>query len=112
MPALISLPRVAFAAVLLLAGAGCKNECQKICTDMADYAADSCGQEFSKDEIKACVKANKRSALAEGVEDVCEETRPFLTEEWTCDDIAEYFDTPAAAGDGADGGGDETGTAR
>lgn len=91
----------ALLAVLLLGA--CKNECQQLCSDIADYAVD-CGFEFTKDEVKACEDANKSKDIDDNVIAICEETRPFLEEEWTCDEIGEYFDT--AGGTGGSGGSD------
>ena len=100
---------LAFGAMVALSG--CKNECQKLCGDIADFAETECGQEFPKEELKACVSANKSSALAEGADEVCGEIRPFLTEEWTCEEINEYFDAPAGGtGGGTDGTGATDGT--
>jgi hypothetical protein len=95
-------------AVALLLGA-CKNECQQLCNDIADYAVD-CGFEFTKEEVKACEDANKSKDLNDNTLAVCEETRPFLSEEWSCDEIGEYFDSAGGTGgtegsDGSDGSG-------
>ncbi len=89
------------AAALLLGG--CKNECQQLCNDIADYAVE-CGFEFSKEEIKACEDANKAQLRGDNALAVCEDTRPFLPEEWSCDEVSEYFDAPGGTGsDGSDG---------
>ena len=99
--------RPLLAAALLLSA--CKNECQQLCNDIADYAVD-CGFEFSKEEIKACEDANKGKELNDNTLAVCEETRPFLAEEWSCDEISEYFDTAGGGGSsGGTGGSDGTG---
>jgi hypothetical protein len=103
-----------FAALALAAALpGCQNECQQTCQDMAAYA-EECGQEFPGEQLRQCRKDFARSAITDRGEDLetalqaCEDARPLLREEWTCDDIAEYFDA-AAAGGGGSSGGEDTG---
>lgn len=88
---------------LVVGLSACKNECQLLCEDMADFAEESCSQEWDKDQVKSCKDTYKSSNLADGDAEICEEVRPFLQEEWTCDEIGEYFDAAAGAGGGADG---------
>ncbi len=80
--------------------AGCRNACQDLCKEMADFA-EECGQTVSRDDLRACYEANSRKALAEGGSDTagdaydvatCRDVAGKLREEWTCDDIAPYFD--------------------
>lgn len=111
--ALMSRSWSPFVALALAAALpGCQNECQQTCQDMAAYA-EECGQEFPREQLRQCRKDFARSAISDRGEDVetalqaCEDARPLLREEWTCDDIAEYFD--AAAGGGGSAGGDDTG---
>ena len=103
-------PKLFLLCGLLVGLAACKNECQQLCTDMADFAADECNQEFDKDQLKACNDAYKKSNLEEGAIETCEEVRPFLQEEWTCEEIGEYFDAAAGSGGGTDGADGTDGT--
>ena len=48
---------------------GCRNQCQRLCSDIADYAQEECGLEFSDEEVKQCFKDNKRSQLRQYIED-------------------------------------------
>ena len=93
--------------MMLLATTGCRNNCQQLCQEMADFASEDCGQEFSKDDVKACMDAYHSREIDDQTDEVCEDISPSLREEWTCDDIAAYFD-----GGGADaaGGGNDTGS--
>ena len=70
--------------------AGCRNECQQLCLDMADYAESDCKKPFPDNQVKAC--QDKYASAVEQTLDACETYRPTLKEEWTCDDIKQYFD--------------------
>ncbi|MBM75859.1 MAG: hypothetical protein CMK59_10700 [Proteobacteria bacterium] len=68
---------------------GCKNPCQQLCDEIEDFAQE-CGEEFSKDLQKEC-HIEYRWHPKEGKQ-ACSTALPKLREEWTCDDIAVYFD--------------------
>jgi len=82
--------RLALLPIALLALAGCRNDCQKLCVAMSDYASE-CGYEVSKDELKACISDHANKTTPKTERDVCAEEAPALREEWTCDEIARYF---------------------
>lgn len=85
----------ALAAALLTGAlsAGCKNDCQQLCHAMADYAAEDCGKEWSKEQLKSCMDDQKAAVEDnEEREQVCADITDSLREEWTCEDIAAYFD--------------------
>ena len=69
----------------------CRNSCQQICPRMAAYAED-CGFTVTSEEVGACMAAQ---AGAESKEDrqICREAgdRATLREEWTCDDLSDYW---------------------
>lgn len=88
------------AAGLLLVASGCRNDCQQLCQEMADFAEEDCGKEFPKEEVNACMDAYHKRELEEGDEEVCADITPTLREEWTCDDINAYF-TEATSGSGS-----------
>lgn len=78
---------------LVAALSGCKNDCQQLCHEMADYAAEDCGKEWSKDQLSTCMDDQKAAVEANpSREQVCADITPTLREEWSCDDIATYFD--------------------
>ncbi len=70
---------------------GCRNACQQICPLMAAYARD-CGHEVSSAEVSACVAAQSGSASSDD-RAVCREagSRSVIREEWTCDDLSDYW---------------------
>jgi len=79
--------RCLMAIALLLAG--CQNECQQICLDMADYAESDCDKTFSEDQIDECLKS-----FADPTEkqlDNCATYGSRISEEWSCEDIGDYF---------------------
>ena len=110
-PALPAAARGAAALLGLAALGGCRNPCQDLCHEMADYAAEDCGEEWSQDEIKACTEAYREADDDEQA--VCEDIAPSLREEWTCDDLSPYFSGGGASGgtDGTDGTDGTGGTA-
>ena len=80
--------------LLLLAltlAAGCRNSCQQLCNDMANFAKDNCGKEFSSDEVSQCISDHSKEDA--DAREACSTAAPGLdsTEEWNCDDIQEYF---------------------
>ena len=90
---------------LALGLAGCRNSCQDLCQEMADFAEEECGKEFPKDQVKECMETYHNREIDEGDEAVCEDILPTLREEWTCEEIKPYFE-----GGGGGGGGTDTGS--
>jgi hypothetical protein len=95
------------ALLTLLATTACRNNCQQLCQDMADFAAEDCGEEFSKDDVKSCMDAYHNREIDDEADEVCEDISSSLREEWTCDDIKEYFTEDSPSGGG---GSDDTGS--
>lgn len=87
------LPSALLVALSLLTG--CRNSCQQLCGDIADYALENCSLEFSQEEMDTCVADHARSELDRSDLDACEEAAPALEEEWSCDDLKEYFKASA-----------------
>jgi len=81
--------------------AGCGNPCQQICGRMAAYARD-CGYEVPASEVSACMEAQGGDASADD-RDVCREFggRQEIREQWTCDDVAAYFERANAEDTGS-----------
>ena len=79
---------------LLLSFTGCKNPCQQLCDEIADFVKNECGSEigetFSKEQIKEC-RAEYSWHPKEGKQ-ACSAALPKLREEWTCEDMIVYFD--------------------
>lgn len=75
--------------------AGCKNSCQQLCVDIADYALESCNLQFSDEEMDACIADYSRSELDRSDLQSCEEAAPSLEEEWDCDTLKDYFKASA-----------------
>ena len=99
---------ISFALPLLAALAGCKNDCQKLCQELAAYAEEECGLTWSDEEIKQCMADHKRSETTEQERLICESNIDGLREEWTCDDLEDYFDKDGGSAAGATG--DDTAT--
>ncbi len=83
--------------------AGCRNPCADLCTTFADYA-ETCGFEWSKDDTKACYDDHKKDSLSETELQTCDEYGDRVEDEWTCDDLAPYFDGGGGGGSADDGG--------
>jgi hypothetical protein len=83
---------------IAIASAGCGNACQQICGRMAAYARD-CGYDVPNDEVQACM-AEQADATDR---DVCREfgSRETIREQWTCDDVAAYFERANANDSGS-----------
>lgn len=81
---------VAVASFLSVVGTGCSNPCQAICHDMADYA-EQCGFTVVDGELDACMDSFSNANLPDGQKDVCREHGGNLEEEWTCQDVGDYF---------------------
>ncbi len=89
--------------VSILVLAGCRNPCADLCKTFQDYA-ETCGYEWTKDDLKACYDDNAKDGLSETELQTCDEYGDRLEDEWTCEDLAPYFDGSGGGGDGGDGG--------
>ncbi len=81
-------------AVLLLGaalGSGCNNACQALCGEMYDYALE-CGHPVTKDELKACRASQSNSNTPRSERALCREHYDDMRNEWSCDDLADYWD--------------------
>ncbi len=76
--------------------AGCKNACQQACVRMADYA-EECGNPVSQDEIQICIQ--DQGTVSGPERDACQVygTPDAIRTEWSCDDLAPYFEGGGAA---------------
>ena len=78
---------IIFATALL---AGCQNECQQVCLDMAEYAETDCEKTFKDAQVDSCLE--KYSEATEKELETCATYGDKISEEWSCADIGEYFD--------------------
>ena len=76
---------------LLVFLVGCRNDCQQLCNTMADFAKE-CGETVDKKQINTCMTDNRKRNLTADQLDACDEYGDSVDEEWTCDDVEEYFD--------------------
>lgn len=85
------MTRIAALAIVFVALTACRNACQEICPRMARYAED-CGFTVSTDEVRACVQAQSGSASRDD-RAICRDAgnRSTLRDEWTCDDLSDYW---------------------
>lgn len=81
----------------------CRNPCQQLCVEIADYAKDECGLVFSRDEISTCIQDHATRDVVKETRALCAEGLPTVSEEWTCEDINDYFTPSAAATDDSGG---------
>jgi len=93
--------RLLFPLLVIGALTACRNSCQQICPRMAAYAED-CGFEISQEEVSACVASQSGSASRDD-RAICREAgdRGTLRDEWTCDDLADYWARTAPVDTGA-----------
>ena len=96
------MQRLSSLALLLACASlgGCRNSCQQLCGEMADYAVETCNLEFESDELKTCLSEhNGRSTDRTDLEACDVASGALIDGEWTCDDVKEYFkaDGPASA---------------
>ena len=79
---------------LLFSFTGCKNPCQQLCDEIADFVKNECeselGESFSKEQIKECRIEYRWQPKEE--RQACSIALPKLKEEWTCEDMVVYFD--------------------
>lgn len=92
--------RLFLVTVGLLAATACRNACQDICPRMKAYAED-CGFEVSQDELRTCIQEQSGSNSSDD-RAICrqEGSRSTLREEWTCEDLSDYWAGVAAADTG------------
>ena len=74
---------------LVLSLFGCRNDCQTLCYDLSDFA-EECGYEFTNEMMDECLQNQGEKTSEE--KGNCNEAKPLLEEEWTCEDIRIYFD--------------------
>ena len=92
LPLIVALP---------LLSTGCQNSCQQICTTMRKYAKE-CGIEVDKSEVSDCISRQSGKASRDN-RAACREFGDLdsIREEWTCDDIEEYWNVTNAPEDDA-----------
>ena len=76
--------------ITLLSMSACKNDCQKLCDEMADYA-EECGLTWGREDVKSCRSDQANANVTKEQRDACATALPGLREEWTCEDLDAYF---------------------
>jgi hypothetical protein len=79
-------------ALLLLATVlpGCRNACQDLCTELADYAQTACGYTWTDTQISQCI--DDQASLTSDEIAACRDNSNVASI-WGCDEIADYFNT-------------------
>ncbi|HCH62990.1 MAG: hypothetical protein CL927_10160 [Deltaproteobacteria bacterium] len=84
--------------IVILSISGCRNNCQELCEEMAAFAEEECNNTFPEQQVDQCLADYDKEKIDEKQDAVCEDTLPTLREEWTCEEIEDYF---AGGGGGA-----------
>ncbi|MCB9792646.1 MAG: hypothetical protein H6741_07935 [Alphaproteobacteria bacterium] len=83
--------RLLFSSSLLALLVACHNPCQDLCKEIASYAED-CGITVPDDAVSTCIDDNSRDQFEREELRICRQNAEYLQDEWTCDDVALYFD--------------------
>ena len=92
-------PTITFILISSLSITGCRNDCQQLCAEMADFAEEQCGRTWATTDIRTCMQNNSNRATNDVRRDACADNIETLREEWTCDDIDKYFDQNTQSAD-------------
>ncbi len=81
---------LALVAAVAWVGA-CRGPCQKVCVNLATYA-EECGFSVPDSDLDACLDGQKDATSDE--KSVCREygDPAVIRNEWTCEDLAAYWD--------------------
>lgn len=90
----------ALAPLLLipLLASGCRNPCQQLCVEIADYAADECGLEFPDAQLDQCIANHGSGTLEKGEAGTCRDGLGDVADEWDCGEVEAYFDATGSGG--------------
>lgn len=71
-------------------GAGCRNACQQVCAEMADYA-EECSLPVSDADIDACME--RHSAPTPEDKATCREfgDGEVIRQQWDCEELGRYW---------------------
>ena len=87
--------RLILSCAALAALTACANPCADLCKEIAAYA-EECGYTVPEGEPQACIEASPRSNFTPEELEVCRGAADDLRDEWTCEDVGDYFDDGAA----------------
>lgn len=76
--------------LVLLANVGCRNECQQLCTQLADYA-DECGYTVSDGDVDQCIADHGAPKGPDAQACAQYSTPQAVREEWDCEEMGLYF---------------------
>ncbi len=74
---------------LFLTLTACKNDCQSICVELNAFA-EECDYAFTNEMMDECLE-NQGNKTSEEKQN-CSVAADLVREEWTCEDLATYFD--------------------
>jgi hypothetical protein len=77
-------------AAAVTVGAGCRNPCQQVCAEMADYA-EECSLPVTDADLDACLDRHAEPAPEDG--DTCREfgDPDVIRAQWSCEDLERYW---------------------
>ncbi len=84
-----------FIAILAMSS-GCRNSCQQLCIDIEELAKE-CGYQFTDEMKRECMENQGKKNAEE--RSSCNQAKPLLDSEWTCDDLVVYFDQSTISGE-------------
>jgi hypothetical protein len=87
----VRLAGVVLVAGGLLTAVGCRNACQDVCRNMADFAAEDCGIQVSDADLDACY-ARQKSPEREDAK-ACRDFGDVdsIRNQWSCEELSGYF---------------------
>lgn len=99
----------------VLLGAGCRNDCQRLCAQIRNFAEEECGLEFPREEFRQCLRDYGRWDLWQTARQIdgqstrdrlnaCDQGLLNLEDELTCGEVEEFFDTPSGSSDSGSNG--------
>ena len=80
---------------------GCRNDCQQLCLEISDLAAE-CGYEWTDKEERTCLADYRNTNTDREYRESCSENIDFVRSEWNCVDMAAYFDEEGTGSDDGD----------
>lgn len=72
--------------------AGCANECQELCNNMADWAETECDKTFSKEDVNDCLDTYSNDNVSETQLVDCAEYNERIDKLWSCGELDTYFE--------------------
>lgn len=95
-------PLLTLLVLAIPVASACKNACQQVCVKMDDYAKE-CGYAVPADQLDQCFERFKGSEIKE-LRSTCSAfgDPKSIRENWSCDDLSDFFGGESSGSDGAD----------